>query len=176
MRDFPINDELIHYGIEGQKWGVRRYQNEDGTLTPAGKERYSRSKKIGQGIKNVSNLYGKHVVNTIKKNHPWLMSDEELATTLARMTMEQKVRNIRKDERSSRFVNKVMKDTGDILVSNIKDFNREFAKNAGKGLGVALFGSGSSKKDKKNNNNNDNNDNKKRNRRDAMLDTLDLHG
>lgn len=32
--------ELYHYGIKGQKWGRRRYQNEDGTLTPAGKERY----------------------------------------------------------------------------------------------------------------------------------------
>lgn len=31
---------LIHYGIRGQKWGVRRFQNEDGTLTSAGKERY----------------------------------------------------------------------------------------------------------------------------------------
>ncbi len=32
---------LQHYGILGQKWGVRRYQNEDGSLTPAGKKRYS---------------------------------------------------------------------------------------------------------------------------------------
>lgn len=33
-------DELQHWGIKGQKWGVRRFQNEDGSLTPAGKERY----------------------------------------------------------------------------------------------------------------------------------------
>lgn len=31
---------LQHYGVKGMKWGVRRYQNEDGTLTAAGKERY----------------------------------------------------------------------------------------------------------------------------------------
>lgn len=31
--------ELFHHGIKGQKWGVRRYQNEDGTLTTAGKRR-----------------------------------------------------------------------------------------------------------------------------------------
>ena len=34
------NDFLIHYGISGQKWGLRRFQNEDRTLTEAGKERY----------------------------------------------------------------------------------------------------------------------------------------
>lgn len=33
-------DFLMHYGISGMKWGVRRFQNEDGSLTAAGKERY----------------------------------------------------------------------------------------------------------------------------------------
>ena len=33
-------DELYHHGIKGQKWGVRRYQNYDGSLTSAGKLRY----------------------------------------------------------------------------------------------------------------------------------------
>ena len=32
--------ELYHHGIKGQKWGVRRFQNKDGSLTPAGKRRY----------------------------------------------------------------------------------------------------------------------------------------
>lgn len=34
-------NELYHYGIKGQRWGVRRYQRSDGTLTPAGKKRYA---------------------------------------------------------------------------------------------------------------------------------------
>lgn len=34
-----MNDELKHHGIKGQKWGVRRYQNKDGSLTNAGKMR-----------------------------------------------------------------------------------------------------------------------------------------
>lgn len=33
-------DELVHHGVKGQKWGRRRYQNKDGSLTPAGKQRY----------------------------------------------------------------------------------------------------------------------------------------
>jgi hypothetical protein len=35
------NNTLTHYGIKGQKWGFRRYQNRDGTLTAAGKKRYA---------------------------------------------------------------------------------------------------------------------------------------
>ena len=35
------SNELYHYGVKGQKWGIRRYQNEDGTLTDEGKKRYN---------------------------------------------------------------------------------------------------------------------------------------
>lgn len=53
------NDELYHHGVKGQKWGVRRYQNPDGTLTEEGKKRYGtvenfnkaqRRKKIAIGV------------------------------------------------------------------------------------------------------------------------------
>lgn len=40
LEDLISEDELYHHGIKGQKWGVRRYQYEDGSLTPAGKDRY----------------------------------------------------------------------------------------------------------------------------------------
>ena len=39
----PSEEELNHFGIKGQRWGVRNFQNEDGTLTSAGKERYGRT-------------------------------------------------------------------------------------------------------------------------------------
>lgn len=37
-----MQNELKHHGVLGMKWGVRRYQNKDGSLTPKGKRRYSK--------------------------------------------------------------------------------------------------------------------------------------
>ena len=41
-----VEKELKHWGILGMKWGIRRYQNPDGSLTPEGKERYRKSKNV----------------------------------------------------------------------------------------------------------------------------------
>lgn len=50
------SDELSHHGILGQKWGVRRYQNSDGTLTDEGRKRYG--KKLADDIVKIDKKYG----------------------------------------------------------------------------------------------------------------------
>ena len=43
--------ELYHWGVKGMKWGVRRYQNSDGSLTAAGRKRYDRDQRENAGKK-----------------------------------------------------------------------------------------------------------------------------
>ena len=62
------SNELYHHGIMGQKWGVRRFQNEDGSLTPEGRERYG----VGEGgisrhntSRNIRKVAGKYAKNVL---------------------------------------------------------------------------------------------------------------
>lgn len=55
-------NELYHHGIKGQKWGVRRFQNPDGSLTPAGRKRYNKYttvKKDYHSVRKNLNRYTK---------------------------------------------------------------------------------------------------------------------
>lgn len=51
MWTYNYSNELFHHGVLGMKWGVRKYQNKDGSLTNAGKKRYDRDVKANNARK-----------------------------------------------------------------------------------------------------------------------------
>ena len=81
---YTPSSQMMHYGVKGMKWGVRRYQNKDGSLTTAGKKRLAKSvqkaankdttfagrKQLNDGIyedlmTNYSSQMSKHVKNIL---------------------------------------------------------------------------------------------------------------
>ena len=91
------SEELYHWGIKGQKWGVRRYQNPDGTLTAAGKKRY------GDGEGTDGSDRPDYAPKAPKKS-AGDYTDEELRAQINRMQMEKQYRdlagqtNVREDD------------------------------------------------------------------------------
>lgn len=78
-----MNNELYHYGILGMKWGVRRYQNKDGTLTNLGKKRKQ---------EDIHEDYARaHSKKSIKS-----MSDAELRNRNNRLQMERQYQTLTK--------------------------------------------------------------------------------
>ena len=76
------NEYLEHHGIKGQKWGVRRFQNKNGTLTSAGKKR--RSNKTKGWSKDAKRA------NSIKKKSVNQMTNKELSELNKRQELENK--------------------------------------------------------------------------------------
>ena len=62
-----LNDELYHHGIKGQKWGVRRFQNPDGTRTAAGKQRYVKN-QLNSNVTQSKSSKLKSVLNSKLSN------------------------------------------------------------------------------------------------------------
>lgn len=93
--------ELYHWGIKGMKWGIRRFQNKDGSLTPAGRKRY------GDGSDGTSGQ-GK---TASKPKSIKDMSDEELRTKVNRLTLEKNALDLERQV-SSLSPQKVAKGQG----------------------------------------------------------------
>ena len=92
---------LYHHGIKGMKWGVRRYQNKDGTLTPAGKKRYE--DEVHEDYTNA------HTKKSVKS-----MSNKELRDRNNRLQMEQQYAQLtqRKKSAGEKFVKGVLIGAG----------------------------------------------------------------
>ena len=85
MSNFTYSSELYHHGIKGQRWGIRRYQNEDGTRTPEGKLRYG-SKLIDRYRKGIYDVEVDNETQTSSKKHTKFYDKPLAALTAAGIT------------------------------------------------------------------------------------------
>ena len=134
------SDYLEHYGIKGQKWGIRRYQNKDGSLTKAGLKRYSDAaseaaskvgKAIAEGGKKLGEAAGKAAQATKEKiveKHAQRKEEKRIADLMSKpvrkLTEEERVERMerRQKEKELRTLEKNVRDLSDGAMSKGRKF------------------------------------------------------
>ena len=136
-------NSLYHHGIKGQKWGVRRFRNADGTLTAAGKRRQAK-KEYKAEIKDRKSA---------SKNRRTL-SDDELNKRVNRLEKEKKLRQLTEEDINPgrTKANAVLSEIGNKTVRTVATGATLYAakvlvsKYFGSEAGNAVFNGGPKKK------------------------------
>lgn len=117
------SEYLEHYGIKGMKWGVRRFQNKDGSLTKAGLKRYSEAagKAIVEGGKKLGEAAGKAAQATKEKisEHHAQRKEEKRIEKL----MSKPIRKLTEEERIERMDRKMKEKELLSLEKNVKELD-----------------------------------------------------
>lgn len=124
-------DTLTHFGIKGMKWGIRRYQNKDGSLTPAGKERYSADRDLKS------------------------LSDQELRDRISRLELEKRYKSltasdtdVKRTNRGKEFITSVLESSGRNIATQLATYAMGTAVNKYLGKGKQIVNPKKGQKDK----------------------------
>ena len=142
MDYFIRNGELYHWGVKGMRWGVRRYQNADGSLTDAGKRRAQKQKV--KNLKKARQAKATKAEEAAKRQElirqgkipASKMTDEELEARIERLRMEESLQKLSKStariNKGREFVKKYAADAANkILWENAVDIGKQVAKHYG---------------------------------------------
>ena len=144
--------DLRHHGIKGQKWGVRRFQNSDGSLTAAGRKRYGdgkgssvedyqnaikKTKAAGESVENirkfnndVKRIKDPAMEKRIRKSTE-VMTDKELQQRVNRLNME--------DNYTRMMMHREQLKQGEDYVNKVLDVSAVALRGATTALTIALL-------------------------------------
>jgi hypothetical protein len=124
-------NELRHHGIKGQRWGIRRFQNRDGSLTSAGKKRRADDSDTDENKQQPA-----------KKKSIKDMSEDELREKINRLQLEKQYANLMKEVNPPKstkgrdFVTRVLEKSGENITTQLTTYAMGTAVN--KALGGLL--------------------------------------
>lgn len=112
--------ELYHHGIKGQKWGIRRYQNKDGSLTDAGKKRVY--KTVKKYYKNKRDSLGKAV------GEDYIITDAARKLYQSEANTKLKEASKRRSDLSSKIEKEYEDNDGKISAKSKKEMERAISQ------------------------------------------------
>lgn len=173
--DDTPSEDLMHSGIKGMKWGIRRFQNRDGSLTPAGKKRYSkelakvreaekvlknkqatkakieklnaRKKAVAEGEKEVEGFYSKEEAKKTSKTSKTANAASEKKTI--KSMSDDDLRKAKTRLELERDYLKVYNELNPKKVSAGKEFVKKLGKNLGDAAAEATKNAGRAFMEKK---------------------------